>query len=145
MYAKSKRKIDKIIIHCTATPEGREVDVDEIRKWHKARGWRDVGYHYVIKLNGIVQLGRHVDEIGSHTKGHNSNSIGVVYAGGLDADTREAKNTRTIMQDIAFVYLLRHLKDQYPDATLHGHNEFSNKACPSFDVQKQYGWIYEQE
>lgn len=140
MFERSKRDINEIIVHCTATGEGSPVSVDKIRRWHKLRGWRDIGYHFVIHLNGSISAGRHVDEVGAHVKGHNSNSIGVVYVGGLD-DEGEPKDTRTPMQDTALVYLLKLLKHQYPEATIHGHNEFANKACPCFDVQKEYGWI----
>lgn len=143
MFQKSKRKIDKIIVHCTATEEGVDVSVDQIRRWHKLRGWSDIGYHYVIQRNGQVETGRHVDLVGAHVKGHNKHSIGLTYVGGMN-EQEEAADTRTMQQDIALVYLLKLLKSYYPEATIHGHNEFANKACPCFDVQKEYGWITQE-
>lgn len=133
-----------IVLHCSATPEGRDHDASEIRRWHRSRGWKDIGYHYVIKRNGIVELGRDVDLMGAHAKGFNAHSIGIVYVGGMDIDGDKPKDTRTTEQDIAFVYLLRHLVALYPEARIVGHNELSEKACPSFDVQKEYSWLYEQ-
>ena len=88
------RKIDKIIIQCTATSEGRAVTVDEIRRWHKERGFSDIGYHYVIYLDGSVHEGRPIDKVGAHCKEHNSNSIGIAYVGGLDKKNNHA-NTMT--------------------------------------------------
>lgn len=137
---KVKRPINKIIIHCTATGEGKDVSVEEIRRWHKARGWSDIGYHLIVQRNGIVEAGRPMSMIGAHVKGQNTGSIGIVYVGGLD-DEGEPKDTRTEAQDISLVFLLKHLKHLYPNATIHGHNEFANKACPCFDVKKEYGWI----
>ena len=137
---KSVRHIDKIILHCTATPEGRDVDAEEITRWHKKRGWRTIGYHYVVKIDGTIEEGRSVNMVGAHTKGHNTGSIGVSYAGGVDKNIKP-KDTRTPEQDIALTNLLSALLEMYPIATLHGHNEFSSKACPSFDVQKEYNFL----
>jgi N-acetylmuramoyl-L-alanine amidase len=79
------RDLKRIILHCTATPEGKHFDVDTIRRWHvKDRGWKDIGYHYVIYLDGSVHEGRPVDQVGAHTSGHNKDSIGIVYVGGCD-------------------------------------------------------------
>ena len=133
------RKIDKIIIHCSATPEGRDVKMETIKSWHvKGRGWSDIGYHFVIELNGGVKIGRPLEKIGAHTKGHNATSIGICYVGGIDKD-KKAKDTRTEQQKESLRELIDILCDEYPDATIHGHNEFSAKACPSFDVSKEYG------
>ena len=92
---KSKRVINEIIVHCTATPEGREVSVDEITKWHKQRGFTTIGYHYVVYLDGSVHEGRSVDVSGAHCTGHNSHSIGVCYVGGLAKDGKTPKDTRS--------------------------------------------------
>lgn len=133
------RKIDKIIIHCSATKEGRDIKTETIRSWHvKGRGWSDIGYHFVIELNGAVKFGRPLERIGAHTKGHNAHSIGICYVGGVD-DTNKAKDTRTEQQKESLRELLDILRIEHPDATIHGHNEFSAKACPSFDVQKEFG------
>jgi N-acetylmuramoyl-L-alanine amidase len=135
---KSRRVINEIIIHCTATPEGRECSVDEIRQWHKARGFTDIGYHYVIHLDGRVENGRDVDIAGAHCTGHNTHSIGVVYVGGCTKDGKTPKDTRTEAQKSALANLLLDLRKLYPRATIHGHRDFANKACPSFDATREY-------
>ena len=128
------RKINEIIVHCSDTPEGRHVTVDEIRKWHtQERGWSDIGYHYVVYLDGTVHEGRPVKIPGAHCKGHNSNSIGICYVGGADC-----KDTRTEDQKDALVDLLVYLKTEYPEVTIHGHRDFSDKCCPSFDATTEY-------
>lgn len=136
---KSKRNIKEIIIHCSDTPEGKDFTVADIRKWHKARGFNDIGYHYVIYRDGTVALGRDVNIAGAHCKGHNSISIGVCYIGGHEAVGKGYKDTRTDAQKRSMLELLKRLKKLYPKATIHGHNEFANKACPCFDVRKEYG------
>jgi N-acetylmuramoyl-L-alanine amidase len=138
---KSVRQITKIILHCSATREGQDVSVETIRKWHLNRGWSDIGYHYVIYLDGSIHEGRPVNRSGAHTKGYNSKSIGVCYIGGVEKDGKTPKDTRTPEQYTALTNLITALLEMYPTATLHGHNEFANKACPSFDVQKEYNFL----
>lgn len=133
------RTIRRIIIHCTGTQEDRPVTVGEINRWHKHRGWAEIGYHYVIYLGGTIHKGRHLEQIGAHCKGYNSDSIGICYVGGLTKDGRHAKDTRTPEQKASLVKLLTILKEEFPNATIHGHNEFSNKACPCFNVREEYG------
>lgn len=133
-----KRKIDKIIIHCSATPEGRDISVETIRDWHLKRGWSDIGYHYVIDLEGKVHAGRPIEKTGAHVKGHNTGSIGICYVGGVEEDGKTPKDTRTKDQKAALDNLLFILTDIFANVTIHGHNEFSSKACPSFDVQAEY-------
>ena len=135
---KSRRVINEIIIHCTATPEGRECSVEDIRRWHKARGFTDIGYHYVIHLDGRVENGRDVDIAGAHCTGHNTHSIGVVYVGGCAKDGKTPKDTRTEAQKSAIANLLIDLRKLYPRATIHGHRDFAPKACPSFDATHEY-------
>ncbi len=130
------RTIDEIIIHCTATPAGREVTVEDIRRWHLARGFADVGYHYVVALDGTVMAGRPESQPGAHCLCHNARSIGVCYVGGLDVQGRPA-DTRTERQRQALRALVRQLRRRFPAASVHGHNEFARKACPCFDVQKE--------
>lgn len=137
-YKHSRRYITEIIVHCTATPEGRDVTNSQIRQWHRARGFSDIGYHYVVYLNGSVHLGRDVDLIGAHCTGHNTHSIGVCYVGGVAADGKTPKDTRTPSQRDALIKLLRELKMLYPQATIHGHREFAAKACPCFDAFNEY-------
>lgn len=129
------RKIDKIIIHCSATPEGRHVTVETIRNWHLKRGFSDIGYHYVIYLDGSVHTGRPLELPGAHTTGQNAHSVGICYVGGCDKNLNP-KDTRTAAQEAALVKLTRDLKTRFPGASVHGHREFAAKACPSFDVQK---------
>lgn len=131
------RKITEIIIHCSATPAGRHFTVHDIDRWHRARGFSSIGYHYVIYLDGSVHPGRPVEDIGAHCLGHNAHSIGVCYIGGLDADTLEPADTRTPEQRTALRELIAKLQEQYPGATVHGHNEFADKACPCFPVRTE--------
>lgn len=133
------RKITEIIVHCSATREGQEVSVATIDKWHRQRGFNGIGYHYVIALDGTINTGRSEDLVGAHCYGHNRNSIGVCYIGGVKKDGKTPKDTRTQKQKEALLSLLKTLKEEFPGATIHGHNEYANKACPCFDVQKEYG------
>lgn len=128
------RKITKIIVHCTATPEGRAVSVAQVDAWHKERGFRCIGYHYLVGLDGTVTAGRPEQEMGAHCLGHNYESIGVCYVGGLDRVTGKPKDTRTAAQRSALRRLVEQLRDRYPGATVHGHREFAAKACPCFDI-----------
>ena len=137
------RKINKIIIHCAATPEGKDYTVEQIRQWHtapkpKGNGWRDIGYHFVIYRDGSVHAGRPIEQIGAHTSGYNANSIGICYIGGWAKDGKTPKDTRTEAQRSALVKLVAELRAKFSGATVHGHNEFANKACPSFSVQKEF-------
>ena len=134
----SSRRIDKIIVHCTATPEGRPVTVDEITRWHIQRGFSAIGYHYVVYLDGSIHEGRNINVSGAHTTGQNTNSIGVCYVGGLTKDGTKPKDTRTNAQKDALEKLMITLKANYPKATIHGHCEYANKACPCFDARKEY-------
>lgn len=131
------RKINEIIVHCSATAEERDYTVGDIDRWHKSRGWQCIGYHYVIYRDGSVHTGRPVAQIGAHCAGHNANSIGVCYIGGCAADGKTPKDTRTPQQREALRRLVADLQKQYPGATVHGHREFAAKACPSFDVKTE--------
>ena len=132
------RQIKEIILHCSATAEGRDYTVADIDRWHKARGWRGIGYHYVIYRDGSVHPGRPVEQIGAHCTGHNANSIGICYIGGLAADNKTPKDTRTPAQIQALRDLVGELKKKYPGARVHGHNEFAAKECPCFNVRKEF-------
>lgn len=129
------RPITEIIVHCTATPAGRSVKVCDVDRWHRQQGWKGIGYHYLIGLGGEIWQGRSEDEPGAHCVGHNQNSIGVCYVGGLN-EKMLPKDTRTPVQTAAMIKLIKSLKAKYPKATVHGHNEYAAKACPCFDVQK---------
>lgn len=128
------RKITKIILHCAATPEGKDFTVADIDRWHRNRGFDCIGYHWVIYRDGTVHCGREAERAGAHCTGHNANSIGVCYIGGCDAKGKNPKDTRTPAQREAMKELVKRLLAEYPGATVHGHNEFAAKACPSFDV-----------
>ena len=135
------RPLKRIILHCTATPEGKHFDVDTIRRWHvKDRGWKDIGYHYVIYLDGSVHEGRPLEQSGAHTSGHNKDSIGIVYVGGCDSKMK-AKDTLNEAQETAMVNLIKALREEHGELSLHGHNEFAAKACPSFKVKDKFGWL----
>jgi N-acetylmuramoyl-L-alanine amidase len=131
------RDIGMIIIHCSATPIGRAVTVGEIDKWHRERGFACIGYHYVIGLDGKVEKGRDENQIGAHCEGFNSNSIGICYVGGTDTKGKPM-DTRTPEQIVSLHRLVKDLKVKYPKVTIHGHNEFTKKACPCFDVRKEF-------
>lgn len=131
------REINKIIIHCSATKEDQLVSIEDIDRWHKEKGFKSIGYHYVIYQNGRIKNGRPVNEVGAHCKGYNKNSIGICYVGGLDNDGNP-KDTRTDEQKESLKLLIEILKKEYPDAEVCGHNEFANKSCPCFNVKEEY-------
>ena len=133
------RKINKIIVHCSATREGENIPVETIRKWHvEGRGWSDIGYHFYIDLEGKIFKGRDIAKIGAHCKGQNRNSIGICYCGGVEIDGKTPKDTRNFEQIEALLCVLRTLKAMYPDAVIHSHRDFARKACPSFDATEEY-------
>lgn len=134
------RKINEIIVHCSATAEGKDYTVEDITRWHKARGFKTIGYHYVVYRDGSVHAGRPVNEIGAHCLGHNANSIGVCYIGGLATDGKTPKDTRTGAQKEALRNLLKKLVKEYhlSKGSIHGHRDFAAKACPSFDATSEY-------
>lgn len=135
---KTSRDIKEIIVHCAATPEGKNFTVKDIDKWHKQRGFTCIGYHYVIYLDGSIHTGRNLNLSGAHCTNHNSKSIGVCYIGGVAKDGKTPKDTRTQAQKDSLIALLKELKAMFPKAKIHGHREFANKACPSFDVSVEY-------
>ena len=134
----NKRNIKELIVHCSATPEGKDYSVDTIRQWHLQRGFSDIGYHYVVYRDGSIHIGRDESIIGAHCTGHNTNSIGICYIGGCASDGKTPKDTRTTEQKQSLVKLLKELKTKYPQASIHSHKDFANKACPSFDATKEY-------
>lgn len=136
------RTINEIIVHCSATPEGQNVTAADIRRWHTVgNGWNDIGYHFVVRIDGTVEPGRPLAQPGAHCRGHNARSVGICYAGGVAADGRTPKDTRTPAQRAAMLTLLRELKQQFPDAAIHGHRDFAAKACPSFDATAEYAGL----
>ena len=146
------RKIDTIVIHCTATREGQDFRAKDIDRWHKEQGWKMIGYNYVIDLDGKVEEGRPLTMTGAHCKGWNERSVGVVYVGGLDREGKP-KDTRTPAQKKAMNELVYSLLDRFPEVTqVIGHRDTSPdlnhdgkitpnewiKACPCFDVRSEY-------
>lgn len=127
------RKITEIIIHCSATAEGRSYTIKDIEQWHLQRGFQMIGYHYVINLDGSISKGRPLSMAGAHCQGHNANSIGICYVGGLDRDGKP-KDTRTAAQKASLRFLIQDLQTQYPGLTVHGHNDYAAKECPCFKV-----------
>lgn len=140
------RKINEIILHCSATPENKNFTVEDIKKWHKAKGWDGCGYHYVIHLDGTIHNGRPIEKIGAHCLGHNTNSIGICYIGGVDKNGKP-KDTRTDAQKKYLIILVHELLAKYnlKLCQVHCHYEYAAKACPSFkleDFKKDYQKIF---
>lgn len=148
------RTINKIIVHCSATPEGEDFTIDSIDASHKARNFsyyidpdtgkkRYIGYHYIILRNGTIVRCRPENVRGCHVSNHNYDSIGVCYIGGCPPRTdpkwmNKGKDTRTPEQKAALVKILRELKGRYRNAKIYGHRDFANKLCPSFDATTEY-------
>ena len=133
---KKMREIKEIHIHCTATKEGQNIDVNTIRRWHLKRGWSDVGYHFICMLNKMAE-GRPDYRSPASVKGRNKHAIAVAYVGGLDSNGKP-KDTRTEAQKESLLHVLKTLMAMFPLATIYSHNEFANKACPSFDATNEY-------
>ena len=134
------RKIDKIIVHCSGTPELKDFDVEDIRDWHvNGNNWSDVGYHFIIKLDGTIQDGRPIKKIGAHVKGKNRSSIGICYIGGMNRDMTNWEDTRTKKQKESLLLLINDLKKRFPNTIVYGHKDFTNKKlCPSFNAKQEY-------
>jgi N-acetylmuramoyl-L-alanine amidase len=135
--ADTARLIDEIIIHCTATPDGKWFDRNDVNAWHKQRGWSMIGYHFLILLDGSIQVGRPIGMEGSHVKGHNNGTIGIAYVGGLSANGKKPEDTRTQPQVDAMFWLCQALVDKFNiKKPIKGHYEYdAGKACPSFNVK----------
>jgi len=133
------RKIDTIAVHCAYTKPSQDIGVIEIRRWHKAKGWRDIGYHYVIRRDGTVEDGRPNQQMGAHVKGHNRYSLGICLVGGMSAQGTPEDNF-TSKQIDALKILVDALMDLYnvPERRVLGHRDFPgvNKECPCFDTQE---------
>ena len=136
------RYINDIIVHCTATKAGKELTVADIDRMHKARGWKKIGYHYLILIDGTICRGRAISQPGAHCRGHNAHSVGVAYVGGLDADGQPC-DTRTPDQRVALLQLLTKLTKIY-HCHVHGHRDYAAKDCPCFDVHNEYDGLYRQ-
>lgn len=133
------RQINYIIIHCSATKAGQDFRAKDIDRWHRERGWDGIGYHKVIDLDGTIEPGRSEAKPGAHCKGHNSDSIGICYIGGLDKNGKPA-DTRTELQKAALAGLVADYKRRFPNANVVGHRDMPNvhKACPCFNAKEEY-------
>jgi N-acetylmuramoyl-L-alanine amidase len=137
------RQINEIFIHCSATQpkwmaaNSCQQKVEEIRRWHKDKGWSDIGYHLVVDRQGDVCAGRPVERVGAHAKGHNKNSIGICLIGGFGSDADDKfEEHYTDLQRKALDNLIKDLTDRHSNAKIRGHNEISFKACPGFRVKE---------
>jgi N-acetylmuramoyl-L-alanine amidase len=134
-----RKSTDYIVIHCAATPPGMDIGIETVREWHKARGFRDVGYHYFIKRDGTRQTGRSINEIGAHVIGHNYHSVGLCMAGGVADGSLTPQDNFTEKQWTALYLTLKELHEEFPKAVIVGHKDLdASKACPSFEVSK---WV----
>ena len=138
------RTLNKIYIHCTATTgdDAGDVDVETVRRWHVSdpRNWTDIGYHFLIRRDGDVEVGRSIERAGAHVKGKNAYSIGVAYSGGINAVTGLEWDTRTPEQKKSLKTLVNALREVFPSITsVHGHNEVDPaKSCPCFNVSAEF-------
>ena len=130
------RKIDLIVIHCSATRCNRSFPVTALIRCHADR-FGFTGYHYYITRDGQLHMGRPEEMVGAHARHYNAHSIGICYEGGLDEKGRPA-DTRTFAQKAALIALLHSLKIDYPDAKIVGHCDLEgvHKACPCFDCSE---------
>ena len=132
------REITEIILHCSATWSKQDIGAAEIKRWHTmpkskgGRGWSDIGYHYVIRRDGTVEKGCPIEKAGTHCSYHNAHSIGICMVGG--GPMGEDKFFEEAQYD-SLAALIKQLRINFPLATIHGHNEFAQKACPVFSVK----------
>lgn len=137
------RKVNLLVIHCSATPPSMDIGARWIRKLHmspdpndSSKPWSDIGYHGVIRRDGTYEDGRDINRTGAHVRGYNTGSIGVCLVGGVD-ENGKAEDNFTDAQYKTLSLICRGAKAIIKDLTIHGHNEFDkNKACPCFSVQK---------
>ena len=147
----NSRAMDTIVIHCSATKENKDYSSVDIKKWHLQRGFNDIGYHFIIKLDGTIEIGRSLDKVGAHVAGNNTGSIGICYIGGLDSKGK-SKDTRTDEQKESLLNLINLLKKNINIKEIKGHRDFSKdlncdgkidkfeyiKDCPCFEVKDEY-------
>lgn len=138
-----RQKTELIIIHCSATDDSADIGVKEIRSWHLARGWLDIGYHFVIRRDGTIETGRRLTEVGSHAHSYNNRSIGICLVGGVEADDKNrARDNYTPKQKASLRNLLIELRKKYPKTRIIGHRDVDkNKECPCFDVAEWLKYV----
>jgi N-acetylmuramoyl-L-alanine amidase len=146
-----RRETRYLVLHCSATRAKQNITAREIRAWHKGQGWSDIGYHYVIRRDGMVEKGRQPDSsVGSHVAGWNAITLGICLVGGLNNVTAKPENNYTEAQFLSCLNLCKELLKKYPKATILGHRDLSPdkdkdgvvepqeylKACPCFDARE---------
>lgn len=126
---------DTVVIHCSATPRERDVDAAEITRWHRERGFRTIGYHYVIKRDGTLETGRPIDQQGAHARGHNHYTVGICLVGGVTHNNKPVNNFNAAQMHTLYRLLTSLVNDDKMKAVM-GHCDLPDvdKACPSFDV-----------
>lgn len=153
------RRVTGLVVHCSANAEGVDIGAKEIKRCHiQERGWVDIGYHFVIRIDGTIEPGRDLNKAGAHVSGHNANTIGICYVGGLEGTKKPngraiAKDTRTPEQKDSLRWLLTQLAALLPSVrTIKGHRDYSPdlngngtiepseyiKSCPCFDAIPEY-------
>ena len=133
-----------IVIHCTATRPSQDIGRDELDAWHRHQGWFGIGYHFVIRRDGTLELGRDEDATGAHAKGFNHNSVSVALVGGSSEKILKiAENNFTEAQFDSLNQLVKELQINYPDAAIVGHRDLPDvrKECPAFSVKD---WLKNQ-
>ena len=133
------RTITLIVIHCSAVRPGQQSSAKKINDWHHDRGFQNgIGYHFVVRRDGSIELGRPLEMIGAHVVGHNRHSIGICYEGGLNS-AGEPEDTRTPEQKVTLRKLLEELHRKFPKALIVGHRDLNpGKKCPCYDVISEY-------
>ena len=130
-----RRTTDYIVIHCSDTPPSMDVGASDIDRWHRAKGWFRIGYHFVIRRNGEIEFGREVNQVGAHTLHYNERSVGICLIGGRKENSRQAENNFTPAQFETLEKLVTELEQKFPKANVVGHCQLNKgRECPSFDV-----------
>ena len=134
-----RRTTDKLVVHCSATKPDQDIGAADIDRWHTKNGWAGIGYHRVIRRDGTLEKGRHIDFVGAHARPWNYRSIGICLVGGVDKDGKPEDNFTPTQKKVLRAVLTEWL-DEYPDAEVIGHRDVPGvkKACPSFDVKSWF-------
>lgn len=134
-----RKSTTQIIVHCTATSPATLVTIKKIDEWHKARGFQGIGYHFVVDRDGTILGGRPLDAVGAHCMGHNHDSVGIAWVGGISDKSGIPQDNRTAAQKASLKTLIKVLKEIYPSINhVWGHNHYKrSKACPCFDAHKE--------
>ena len=133
----NRKRTNWLVLHCSATRAIQDVGLREVTQWHRAQGWYGCGYHFIIRRSGKLETGRALESIGTHVKGHNTDSVGICLVGGLNNATFKPENNYTPQQWDTLRKLLTGLLKKYPKAKVLGHRDFAGvaKACPCFNAK----------